>query len=748
MTDTSKIRIAISRNGYKDTNIMPLDTTFSDLVNLLKEPQIGTKDGPYLVRAAGNVRSNDHVDKHASLLILDGDKRIEQPGGYNPETVKPKEHFIPGAPDPALVHEALKSEGIGHIISSSFSNGEQGSGYYKYRVYIPCQYEAGNQLTALLVHVFNILYAKGVMLAPVGENTVWSQPWFLPRMPDESRRALFYHVAFEGNPSALDAKTICAKWEAEHPVTKAPRNPAGATEYTVPEGHRNPVKEFNELYTIEDILEAHDYVHFPELDRWQHPNSTSTPGVRVLERNGERGAFSHSDNDPLNQDPTNTSGKRYKHDAFDCYRILSCEGNWSLALAWNPDIETHNMEKSVEGMFEDVRTPDEVTGGITEKKPELPDPLGKQKRKSIFTDLDDIIDDNTPVDWLIDELVERNTMGLIYGPPASYKSYLATKMAVAIAQGVPFVGRDTKQGVVLIIAGEGHTTYSGRGEALRMKYGVENFNRSVKISEKSLQLNELTDCLELAAEIKAMPKPPELVIVDTLGRNFSGDENSSAEINNLWALMERHIKPLGPSIMFIHHTGKTSNSPRGSTAIQGNVDYSYEVSHKEGEVTFRCEKLKSARKADPIALKVKLVPLNRFYKERQETNCYLEYVGKAESPSKLTDLQRCLLNDLIAVRDMQGEPVAGGFATEFPEVAGELAVSKTAWRAKAGKGTLKQDSNPSQTFKRGVDSLEKKGFVRIHDQMCVFVNNGSENLDTEAYFEPVAEVDPNGLDLI
>lgn len=59
--------------------------------------------------------------------------------------------------------------------------------------------------------------------------------------------------------------------------------------------------------------------------------------------------------------------------------------------------------------------------------------------------------------WLIDGLIERSDLGLIFGTSGSGKSFIVLDMAYCIAAGIPYHGRATKKTGVLYVCGEGHS---------------------------------------------------------------------------------------------------------------------------------------------------------------------------------------------------------------------------------------------------------------------------------------------------
>ena len=86
-------------------------------------------------------------------------------------------------------------------------------------------------------------------------------------------------------------------------------------------GWRNPITEFNQAFSVEEILERHGYAPAGR-DRYIRPGSESqAPGAVILRKckDGVERVFSHG-GDVLND--------KHSHDAFDCYRLLECGGKW------------------------------------------------------------------------------------------------------------------------------------------------------------------------------------------------------------------------------------------------------------------------------------------------------------------------------------------------------------------------------------------------------------------------------------
>ena len=59
-----------------------------------------------------------------------------------------------------------------------------------------------------------------------------------------------------------------------------------------------------------------------------------------------------------------------------------------------------------------------------------------------------------PPEYLIDGLIETETLGLLFGDPGCGKSFVGADIGLSVATGAPFHGRKVKQGAVFLIAGE------------------------------------------------------------------------------------------------------------------------------------------------------------------------------------------------------------------------------------------------------------------------------------------------------
>jgi hypothetical protein len=92
-----------------------------------------------------------------------------------------------------------------------------------------------------------------------------------------------------------------------------------------------------------------------------------------------------------------------------------------------------------------------------------------------------------PPEFLIDGLIETDSLGLFFGDPGCGKSFLAVDLGLSVASGTAFHGRKVKTGPVFYIAGEGHNGFSRRFQAWSRKRGVPLAGVPLFVSTRAAQ---------------------------------------------------------------------------------------------------------------------------------------------------------------------------------------------------------------------------------------------------------------------
>lgn len=220
-----------------------------------------------------------------------------------------------------------------------------------------------------------------------------------------------------------------------------------------------------------------------------------------------------------------------------------------------------------------------------------------------------------PVAWLVESYIEEDALTVMYGPPGKGKSFVALDLSCCIASGMPFHGHLVKPGVVIYIAGEGHN-----GIARRLHAWAQHNDTALPellfVSEAPTDLSNATNAAKVAEAVKqiaeATGESPVLIVIDTMARNFGGDENSATDvgqfIRNVDAL-RRHWKA---TVLIVHHSGKDGErGARGSSALKGAADAEYEVSRSDEDKQVRLipRKMKDAEEPPSLAFELVGVPV-------------------------------------------------------------------------------------------------------------------------------------------
>lgn len=264
-----------------------------------------------------------------------------------------------------------------------------------------------------------------------------------------------------------------------------------------------------------------------------------------------------------------------------------------------------------------------------------------------------------PPEWLLDRHLPETALGVVYGAPGSGKSFLALAWAVAIATGQPWLGHATRRGMVLYVSAEGGSGLGQRVQAIRTAHGLGGTVDLLFVRE-AVNLLEARDVTALLADLDAwtdthgtpatmMPEHPALVVFDTMARCMpGGDENSAQDVGRVIAGADVIRQQTSAAVLIVHHTQKSGELERGSSALRGAADAMFALKNEEGTLTLECTKQKDATAVD--ARRLRLVAV--------EPSCVVEPLEGDQAP-KMTAVSWKLLRDLYEVFEGGGSAMAG-----------------------------------------------------------------------------------------
>lgn len=205
-------------------------------------------------------------------------------------------------------------------------------------------------------------------------------------------------------------------------------------------------------------------------------------------------------------------------------------------------------------------------------------------------------------EYLIEDILTRHEVAVIYGESGSGKSFEAIDMAMAVDRGVPFNGKEVRKGGVIYQAGEGgigvklrlrayRQTYMDPGERVDFVLLPARVDLFAKPGEQDVETSRGTDAL--IAEIKAWAEtftvPLELVVIDTLATATPGaNENASTDMSVVLTNLERIRDECRCTVLMVHHKPRNGNNPRGHSSLFANVDNAIELEITPRlDITFR-----------------------------------------------------------------------------------------------------------------------------------------------------------------
>ena len=241
------------------------------------------------------------------------------------------------------------------------------------------------------------------------------------------------------------------------------------------------------------------------------------------------------------------------------------------------------------------------------------------------------------VKWLVRGVVEAGVLMGAFGAPASGKSFAAVDLSLCICSGKEWHGHKVKQGAAVYFAGEGQAGLRRRLAAWvqcnpEHEQAVgDNFYLAERACHLPDELPEVIDTLACVPNLKMM-------VLDTLQRTMTGDENSTRDMSAYIQSLDS-IKTAYPelTIMVIHHTGHgASDRARGSSVLKASLDTEVFISKDpDGVVTIGNTKMKDAEPFKPLHFRLDSAVLDGWLDDDGEpvTSAVLQYLPDYQAQS-------------------------------------------------------------------------------------------------------------------
>ena len=244
-----------------------------------------------------------------------------------------------------------------------------------------------------------------------------------------------------------------------------------------------------------------------------------------------------------------------------------------------------------------------------------------------------------PAEWLVQDIVEQNRLGIVHGPSETCKSFLTLDLGLCVAAGCDWHGRAVKSGPVVFVAAEGGSGIRKRVNTWKQEHGIDEIPNARFLLE-DVQLLSSGDVEGLLRRIQAVFPNPVLIILDTFAACFVGGEENSAKDTGLAIAAARHLVIMtGATVLLVHHSGRQeTNRERGSSALKGNVDVMLSVSRDGNTITVKNTKQKDHEGFEPFHLELKQVALHGGDADPSETSCVLTACQPPDGVSPPVDI--------------------------------------------------------------------------------------------------------------
>jgi hypothetical protein len=242
--------------------------------------------------------------------------------------------------------------------------------------------------------------------------------------------------------------------------------------------------------------------------------------------------------------------------------------------------------------------------------------------------------DLQPPKPLVAGLIDAGTGVLLAGEPNVGKTWLAMDLALAVATGSNYLDRPTEQAPVLYIDEEGSEW--GDQQRFMMMVNGRNLGSAIDLPlhlaiGKQFKLDTPRGLTAVRRMIERYR--PQLIIIDSLVRVQTGDENSSRDMEKFFSIAKRIQGTTGAALLFIHHVRKSSKDDdgtnlmqliRGSSEIPAYFDTILIAKANEAGVEVHVNKQRWRKKATPALYKIVV---------EEEQLARVEFVTELDEPS-------------------------------------------------------------------------------------------------------------------
>ena len=242
-----------------------------------------------------------------------------------------------------------------------------------------------------------------------------------------------------------------------------------------------------------------------------------------------------------------------------------------------------------------------------------------------------------PISWVVKHWVQDKALVMVHGPSGGGKTFVVLDWCLRVAASVPeWAGHKVKAGTVVYLAGEGHHGLRGRVAAWKHYYKADKLN--MWLSKDGCDLNTPAGYLRVLENIRALHTTPKVIVVDTLHRFLSGDENSAQDAKTMLDACNALMQQFGCTVVLVHHTGvseEAQSRARGSSAWRGALDIEISIIPAKGDQPMQIvqRKSKDAELANSVYVELLSVEIPKWIDEDNNPVTSAVVVQSEKTPS-------------------------------------------------------------------------------------------------------------------
>lgn len=343
-----------------------------------------------------------------------------------------------------------------------------------------------------------------------------------------------------------------------------------------------------------------------------------------------------------------------------------------------------------------------------------------------LTPFKDIVPSTGPR-YLVEGLIPRIGLAVVWGPPKCGKSFWILDLALHVALGRPYRTRKVAAGIVVYIALEGEAGFRTRIAAFKR----EESRKEALTAEADVpfyligtRLSFPADCTDLISDIRGQlgDTGPVVVVIDTLNRSIEGSENKDEDMSAFIKAADAVRDAFGCAVIVVHHCGIDSTRPRGHSSLTAAADAQLAVKRDRatGFITVRVEWMKDGEEGAEITSRLERVEVSKDTDGGVVASCIVvEAAAGAKAKSRPRGNNGLALQTLEELISESGQlhPASNYVPKDIRTVPLDL------WRRGFEARSINSDTKPDskrRAFDRAAQNLQGQGFIGVwKDQVWI-----------------------------